>query len=537
MKTNPLLSIGAAMVLLLTGSLHAQEYSVLHHFSGNPGDGDGARPWGSLALDGDTLWGMTRYGGGGSCSDDYGIGCGTVFSLSTDGGGYRVAHPFIGAAPMGDGARPWGSLLCCNGLLYGMTEFGGLMNCGFIFAMNPDGTYAHQLSCYASSPNGDTPLGQFISDGTRLYAMTSAGGEHDLGVIFSCREDLSDRTVLHAFRGGADDGAEPWGALTLGGSRLFGMTRLGGESAYGVIFSIRTDGTDYTVLRSFNGHPEDGARPSANNLTLDGDTLYGMTPYGGMYNAGYAPGYGTIFSLRTDGSHYTLLHHFSRAADDGSGPCGDLLLHEGRLYGLAYRGGTGDMGGIFSIATDGSGFELIRSFAGGPEDGAHPQSSLVTDGVFLYGMVNQGGADDFGIVFSCEIPPAPTPAPTPPIDLTADSAAYGTSGQITVTAEVQRLPTPCYPFVRVAMPDRSVLYYELGRGFTTSPTPYLGFAAGPVTREAPIHGYPALSAVEFSGIETGDYILDGGAVDMTRTTSANNLVYFGEVDSQVLEVR
>jgi len=95
---------------------------------------------------------------------------------------------------------------------------------------------------------------------------------------------------------------------------------------------------------------------------------------------------------------------------------------------------------------------------------------------------------------------------------------------------------PCYPFVRIVMADGSTLYYQSGVGFTASPVPYLGFEAGTILTAEPIRDYLALSA-SFSGIATGTYILEGGAVDMTQTTSASNLVYFGTVDREALKVR
>lgn len=120
-----------------------------------------------------------------------------------------------------------------------------------------------------------------------------------------------------------------------------------------------------------------------------------------------------------------------------------------------------------------------------------------------------------------------------PIDLTPNKTAFSTSDTLSVTADVEPISTPCYPFVRVLMPNAPTLYYERGKGFTASPTPYLGFSGGPVTVGAAIAGYPVLSAA-FSGIPAGTYVLEGGAVDMTRTTSANNLRYVGTVDRERL---
>ena len=128
------------------------------------------------------------------------------------------------------------------------------------------------------------------------------------------------------------------------------------------------------------------------------------------------------------------------------------------------------------------------------------------------------------------------PTPTPPIDLTANKMTFGTTDAISVTANIWPLTMPCYPFVRIVMADGSTLWYESGKGFMPPPVPYLGFAAGPITTSSPIPGYPALTA-NFSGIATGTYYLEGGAVDATKTTSAENLVYFGTVDRESLTVR
>ena len=86
------------------------------------------------------------------------------------------------------------------------------------------------------------------------------------------------------------------------------------------------------------------------------------------------------------------------------------------------------------------------------------------------------------------------------------------------------------------MADGSTLYYQSGVGFTASPVPYLGFEVGTIVTSEPIRDYLVLSA-SFSGIATGTYYLEGGAVDMTKTVSADNLIYFGTVDRETLTVK
>jgi len=121
------------------------------------------------------------------------------------------------------------------------------------------------------------------------------------------------------------------------------------------------------------------------------------------------------------------------------------------------------------------------------------------------------------------------------VDLTPQKVQFQSTDSLQVLADVWPISTPSYLFIRIVMPDGSMLYYESGKGLMTSPVPYLGFATGAVTSNSPILGYPALT-VNFSGVASGTYILEGGAVDAVQTTSPSNLVYFGSLDWTMLTV-
>ena len=92
---------------------------------------------------------------------------------------------------------------------------------------------------------------------------------------------------LHEF-GAGNDGAYPYGALTLRGSSIYGMTSEGGTSGNGTLFSIKTDGSDYSLIRSFGGGASDGATPMGAvtivGYLLSGTSYYGMTAAGGASN-------------------------------------------------------------------------------------------------------------------------------------------------------------------------------------------------------------------------------------------------------------
>jgi len=121
-----------------------------------------------------------------------------------------------------------------------------------------------------------------------------------------------------------------------------------------------------------------------------------------------------------------------------------------------------------------------------------------------------------------------------PIDLTPNKSTFSTNNTISVTADVEPISTPFYPFVRVAMADGRTLYYVGGKGFRNTPAQYIG--KGPMTVPSTITDYQVLTA-SFTGLAPGTYILEGGAVDATKTTSVHNLMYISPIDREMLTVQ
>jgi uncharacterized repeat protein (TIGR03803 family) len=171
------------------------------------------------------------------------------------------------------------------------------------------------------------------------------------------------------------------------------MTTGGGNSDNGTIFSIGTDGSSFTLLHEFAGGADDGSTPWG-SLVIDTGTLYGMTQIGGDSNKG------TIFSIGADGTNFTLLREFAGGVDDGAYPMGSLIIDSGTLYGTTQRGGDLDEGTLFSMGTDGNGFTLLHEFAGGADDGRRPYSSPLLDSGTLYGTTTEGGDSNRGTIFS-----------------------------------------------------------------------------------------------------------------------------------------
>jgi len=401
------LVLGLSMFICLTSAL-ADPYAILHNFGAT---GDGTQPYyGGPALSGSTLYGMTQGGG----TPTGGMTSGVLYKINTDGTGYEVLHNFYNNPDTGDGTVPRGGLTLSGSTLYGCCEYGGtpyIRTYGTVFKINTDGTgYQVIHNFWQDTNNQCNPYGAPVVSGSRLYGMNVSSLTGLKGEIFAMNTDGSAFQVLHEFAGKPDDGATPYGSLTLVGSRLYGMTYTGGHngidgggSGYGVIFAIDTDGNNYQVLHHFEGFPSDGRHPYG-ALTLVGSKLYGMTSSAGP------GGGGVIFSINLDGSGYQVILDFSIASGYSTGgPFGSLTLWGSKFYGLTSAGGPGGASGvIFRVNPDGTGFQILHSFKYDQGDGGMPLGDVTFAGSRLFGWTYANGTYNGGVFFSLQPPSADT---------------------------------------------------------------------------------------------------------------------------------
>ena len=266
----------------------------------------------------------------------------------------------------------------------------GIFLCLFTAAVTvsaqPIYTNLHEFT--SSTSDGGLPSG-LAAAGSTLFGATAQGGTNGSGVLYSIGTNGGNFTVLHNFTG-EPDGAFPNEPL-VSGATLFSTTYQGGiTNNYGSVFKIGTNGTGYTVLRQFTNSP-DAQQPIA-GLALGGGTLYGVSLGGGTTNSG------TVFKIDTNGDNFAILRHFTNTLD-GSQPRGRLLLIGATLYGTTASGGSNGLGTVFKLNTNGSGYSVIYHFPGTP-GAAIPWTGLVSDGNTLYGTTTGGGTAGAGTVFA-----------------------------------------------------------------------------------------------------------------------------------------
>ena len=151
----------------------------------------------------------------------------------------------------------------------------------------------------------------------------------------------------------------------------------------------------FSVLHSFTGGA-DGANPYYDAPVVSGWSLYGTANQG-------AAGGGVVFSVNTDGTGYNVLHTFTNTAPDGYQPLGSVVLSGSTLYGTTYYGGSGNgtsgNGAVFAVNVDGSGYQTLHSFVT-TTNGYKPYGTVTLSGSTLYGMTYYGSGTGVGSIYS-----------------------------------------------------------------------------------------------------------------------------------------
>ncbi|MDW3208462.1 MAG: MBG domain-containing protein [Reichenbachiella sp.] len=298
-------------------------------------DGEPSSPDSDLLYHNDRMWGLSR--GGGKYSG------GTLFSVDMNLEDLQIHHHFHTST----GIRPWGSLIVADGYFWGTAAEGGVSDTGVVFKINTNGTgYTIVLD-----EELDTPGAEIISVDGKIYGYAT-GGAHDYGIIFRVDHDGQNFESIHDFNG--LDGQLPDGKMTYDGSKLWGVCEYsvsaatGSTSDTGLIFTINTDGSAYTVRQRISRRPN-------GTLLLYNNRLWG-TSWGGGDNL-----WGSIFSIGTDGSGYQVEHSFDNS-EVGKFPEGPVIERDGVLWGMTYQFGLYSFDPIADEANNHHTFSIYRDY-------------------------------------------------------------------------------------------------------------------------------------------------------------------------------
>ena len=259
----------------------------------------------------------------------------TIFSVDLKTKRAMILYDF----PFGGDDQPAipNGLTELGGTLFGTTSAGGHLGCGSVFSFNPVSdlfSVLHRFDCFAG---GRAPLGDLAVYQGLLYGVTLFGGAGQVGIIFRVNPTTGAKKTLYTF-GGHADGAEPSG-IALYKDVMYGSTRYGGATDSGTLFTFNPATRQYATIFSFPG----GA---GGCLPIDAPVLYNGMLYGVAYGCSPTHKYGVLYKVSLATGEETVLHSFTNGPDGGN-PEARLLLYGGALYGTTSIGGTYNDGTVF----------------------------------------------------------------------------------------------------------------------------------------------------------------------------------------------
>lgn len=169
---------------------------------------------------------------------------------------------------------------------------------------------------------------------------------------------------------------------------LWGMTPKGGANKTGVIFKYDANLGAQTVVYSFEENT--GNQPDGDLLQASNGKLYGLASRGGNY------GMGVLFEYNPQTGTYTKKVDFEGEATGGYPNANLIEASNHKLYGMTGDGGLNNGGVLFEYDLSG-GFQKLHDF--NEADGTQPRGSLMEFQGALYGVTWNDGDGDWGTMF------------------------------------------------------------------------------------------------------------------------------------------
>lgn len=269
-----------------------------------------------------------------------------------------------------------------DGNLLGVTTSGGLSNKGTVFTTKPDGSaYTEILNPAAADVNGNFANVPVQAADGFLYGVTSTG---DIYRVSPSGNDFKRMYAHYNIRSSFET------SLTAVDDWLYGVcNRDPFLHQHGFIYRVRTDGTGHEVLHVFDNTT--GSKPSTRLIYSSDGFLYGGTTFGGPHNDG------VIFKIKSDGTNFSVVLQLQFETTGGLVEDGMFFTSTGKIVGSARIGPFTWM--IFSVDPNGTNYNIIHEFGANLQGVSMMAES--SDGK-LYGLEPAGGANRTGILYKMD---------------------------------------------------------------------------------------------------------------------------------------
>jgi len=327
-----------------------------------------------------------------------------------------------------------------DGYYYGTTARGGGAGKGEIFKVDLS-TGERTTFVTFNGPNGANPYGDVVFKGPFLYGTTYRGGTNDAGTVYKVDRSSGALTTITSFTG--PNGGFPHAGLVVFGPDLYGTAATGGPAAAGgfggTIFKVDPSTDFLTTVAAFGPMSQTLTDTPFSSLLVYGSYIYGVTRHspggfgkafkfepatGGLKILGFVPGdgyagliavgpylYGTttfgcngpgcVFRIDTATDSIVTITSLRRTID-GASPVAGLASDGSYLYGTAEEGGADGLGTVFRV--DLSNYSLTTTLASfNFDNGAKPRAALLVKNGSLYGTTSGGGPNNGGVLFKLDL--------------------------------------------------------------------------------------------------------------------------------------
>jgi len=227
------------------------------------------------------------------------------------------------------GIYPYGGILyASNKKFYGLAtniKYGNIYyGHGYLYEFDPN-TNDYSAKVAFNYTNGSRPIGKMIEYKTgKLIGITISGSGGD-GTIFTYDLNTAVLTTVHNFNG--IDGDNPYADLLLASNgKIYGTTMEGGLHNFGVLFEMDPLSFQFVKLFDFDGY-DHGKNPVGKLAEDNSGNLWGVTRWGGQTNDGviYSYNISTGTLIKRHDFNYSLNGYYPRG--------GFLLADNNKFYG------------------------------------------------------------------------------------------------------------------------------------------------------------------------------------------------------------
>jgi len=201
-----------------------------------------------------------------------------------------------------------GFTLASNGLLYGISTYGGANNTGYIIEYDPVGNAMTKKLDFESTFNSTVVSSFLQASNGLLYAVAHQGGANGKGYLIEYAAGASSVTKKYDFETGDNDYYIHGLVACTANGKLYGVRLKGGANKRGSIFEYTLPTTDVPngVVKEVYSFPATGPGLPQNTLVESGNgKLYGGLGEGGNTSEGVLFEYDPIHNIYSDKTSFT----------------------------------------------------------------------------------------------------------------------------------------------------------------------------------------------------------------------------------------